>query len=91
MSHNPDYLISYDISNTKRLQKLARRLEKLAIRIQYSVFFAQAIGQEDLFEIMETINDVIDDNEDDVRIYTIIDVGDALGRAVDLENPLLFI
>ena len=91
MSRAADYIISYDIADSKRLQRLARRLEKLAMRIQYSVFYAPSVSQEKLFDIIETVNDIIDQEEDDVRIYTIMDAGYALGQAVDLEDPLIFV
>jgi CRISPR-associated protein Cas2 len=32
------YLVSYDISNPKRLRKVARALEGFGVRLQYSVF-----------------------------------------------------
>jgi len=32
------YLVSYDISNPKRLRKVARSLEGFGVRLQYSVF-----------------------------------------------------
>lgn len=90
MSKTADYIISYDISDSRRLQRLARKIEKLAMRIQYSVFYAPSVTQEGLFDIIETINDIIDQQEDDVRIYTILDAGYALGQAVDFDDPLTF-
>jgi CRISPR-associated endonuclease Cas2 len=91
MSKTADYIISYDISNSKRLQRLARRVEKLAMRIQYSVYFAPSVTQERLFDIIDTINEFIDPEEDDVRIYTVVNTGYALGQAVDLDEPLTFL
>ncbi len=85
-----DFIISYDISNSKRLRKLAKELEKFAIRIQYSVFYVPSVSQEMLFDIIETINEIIDTNEDDVRIYTVSDPGFKLGQAVDLSDPTTF-
>jgi CRISPR-associated protein Cas2 len=32
------YLVSYDISNPKRLRRVARALEGFGVRLQYSVF-----------------------------------------------------
>ena len=84
--HTADYLICYDISDNKRLQKLGRRLDKLAIRIQYSVFYAPSVTQEMLFDIIETIDEIIDATEDDVRIYTVVDAGFRLGKAIDLSD-----
>ena len=88
MSTNPDYLVCYDITNIKRLQKLARALEKLMIRIQFSIFFIPEASQVKLFEIIGTINDIIDAQRDDVRIYTVVEKGYRLGRGVDIEDAL---
>jgi CRISPR-associated protein Cas2 len=89
MRREADYLICYDISDNKRLQRLGRRLEKIAIRIQYSVFYAPSVTQEGLFDIMETIDEIIEPAEDDVRIYTVVDPGFGLGQAVDLRDPTI--
>ena len=37
-----NFVITYDISDNKRLRKVALFLEKNAIRIEYSVFFVEA-------------------------------------------------
>ncbi len=86
MKYTADYLICYDISDAKRVQKMGRELDKLAIRIQYSVFYAPSASQEMLFDIMETIEEIIDPEEDDVRIYTVMDAGIRLGQAIDLTD-----
>ena len=51
-----DYLICYDISDAKRLRYLTKELFKVAIRIQYSVFFMPLTSQEDLFVIIDIID-----------------------------------
>ena len=89
MSSYPDYLVCYDIANTKRLQKLARALEKIMIRVQYSVFVAPAASQSTLFEIIGTINDIINEQSDDVRIYTIAEKGHRSKEAKDLDDLLI--
>ena len=81
-----DYLICYDIANPKRLAKLARMLEKEVIRIQYSIFIAKGFTKEKIYKIADAITDIIDPNEDDVRIYTIKDKGIAMGNAFDLDE-----
>ncbi len=86
MRHTADYLICYDISDTRRVQKVGRELEKIAIRIQYSVFYAPSATQETLFDIMETIEEIIEPEEDDVRIYTVLHCGISLGQAIDLAD-----
>ena len=86
MKYAADYLICYDIADPRRVQKMGRELDKLAIRIQYSVFYAPSATQEMLFDIIETIDGIIEPEEDDVRIYTVLHAGVRLGRAVDLAD-----
>ena len=83
--------MTYDICDTKRLAKLARMLEKLAMRVQYSVFLLCSVSQNELLDIIDKINDIIDNEADDVRIYMIIDSGIALGRALNLDEPYIFL
>ena len=85
-----DYIISYDISNYKRLAKLARNLEKGAMRIQKSVFLLSSISNNELLGIIDMINAIIDVETDDVRIYTIVDPGISLAQAVNLADPYIF-
>jgi len=62
------YLISYDIPDNKRRLKLAKRLLDFGNRVQYSVF--EAVLEQVFFEKMiKTINIIIDETEDSVRIY----------------------
>ncbi len=62
------YLIGYDISNEKRLQRVYRKMLKYATPIQYSVFIFE--GSDTLLQ--RCINDiltVLHKKEDDLRIY----------------------
>ncbi|MCF6244154.1 MAG: CRISPR-associated endonuclease Cas2 [Sulfurovum sp.] len=85
-----DYIISYDIVNYKRLAKLARSLEKEAMRIQHSVFLLSSVTKNELLGIIDMINAIIDEEADDVRIYTIVDPGISLAQAVNLADPYIF-
>lgn len=85
-----DYIISYDIRDKKRLAKLGRNLEKEAMRIQKSVFLFSSVTGEQLFDIIEVINMIINTEEDDVRIYTVLDPGISLAQAVNLHEPYIF-
>jgi CRISPR-associated protein Cas2 len=64
------HIISYDIADPKRLARIHRYLKKKAEPIQYSVFLFQGTHQQ-LRIIYEDIADLIDENEDDVRFYTL--------------------
>lgn len=85
-----DYVVSYDIANYKRLAKLARNLEKHAMRIQKSVFLLSSVSNHELLAIIDMINTIIDSEADDVRIYTVLGAGISLAQAVNLDEPYIF-
>jgi len=83
-----DFLICYDISSPSRLQKIAKILEKEAIRIQKSVFFVAEMTKEEIKLLIEKIADYINPKEDDVRIYKVDKHSSKhLRSGVDLTNP----
>ena len=52
-----DYLICYDISDERRLAKLARYLEKVSLRIQYSIFLLPKTTTKELQNIIDEMLD----------------------------------
>jgi len=84
-----DFLVCYDISDKTRLSKVARVVEKYAMRMQYSVYFYEQVSQIELNLFVQKIVKLIDQEEDDIRIYSIKNRGIALGNAIDLDNPLI--
>ena len=87
-----DFIIGYDIASPKRLQKVARLLEKVAIRVQYSLFFYPKVSREMLEKLSQDILELIDEEEDDVRIYRVDSKRSlCLMRGFDLDYPKLFI
>jgi len=84
-----DFLISYDIADNKRLSKIARVLEKEAIRIQYSLFFYKDATKEELNSLLQKILKIYNEEEDDIRVYKIKNYGLHFGAAIDLENPFV--
>lgn len=62
------YLICYDIRHPRRLGRVARYLEKNAIRIQYSVFSAHLDARR-LRLMLEELDSLIEPKEDDIRVY----------------------
>jgi CRISPR-associated protein Cas2 len=80
-----DFLVAYDIKDNKRLAKFARRMEKIGVKIEYSIFFVSNISKEEMSEIAIELNKLLED-EDDVRIYKVKDYGIALGVADLLED-----
>lgn len=85
---NFNFLVCYDISCEKRLQKVAKTLEKVSIRIQKSIFFYQNAQKSDIKDLVEQLNKIIDNNKDDIRIYK-IDIENSMHfkSAIDLKNP----
>lgn len=64
------YVISYDITDDKRRNKVAKILESYACRVQYSVF--EIICNEEIIEkITYELKNVIKENEDSIRIYSL--------------------
>jgi CRISPR-associated protein Cas2 len=85
-----DFIICYDISNPARLRKISRLLEKVAIRIQKSIFFYPKCSSQNLSLIIEQIEKIIDQNQDDVRIYKVyVNKSINLRSAIDLKYPII--
>ena len=62
------WLIAYDITDHKRLQRVHRYLKSVAFPLQYSVF----VAEENVFgiqRIRDNLAEEIDPKTDDVRIY----------------------
>ena len=87
--HKYDFLISYDITDKKRLSKIARVLEKEAIRIQYSLFFYKNANKIELNSLLEKILKIYNEEEDDIRVYRIKKYGLHFGAAINLNNPFV--
>jgi len=83
-------LICYDIADPKRLAKVARSLEKIAIRIQKSIFYYMEASTDDIKNIVRILENIIDDEKDDIRIYK-VDKNSSinLNGAIDLKKPNL--
>lgn len=64
----PDYLIAYDITDPKRLARMHRYLRKIAVPIQYSVFYLIA-DERHLDALLADAASLIDPKSDDLRCY----------------------
>ena len=97
--YKKDYLICYDIAlikendikGQKRLNKVAKYLEKVAFRIQYSIFYLPSASKDELEEIVSNLKELISTKYDDVKIYTIKNNGYKAGIATDLNEPFILI
>lgn len=63
-----NYIICYDIKDEKRLNKVYKLMSGLGIHLQYSVFYNR-LGWQELLELKEKLRNLIDEEEDDIRIY----------------------
>jgi len=63
-----NYLVCYDIKDEKRLARVYRYLKGIGIHLQYSVFHCKLTWNE-LNEIKRNLLEIIDEKEDDIRIY----------------------
>jgi CRISPR-associated protein Cas2 len=62
------YLLAYDISNPKRLSKVAKLLEDFGTRVQYSLFECRL--EPDAFHLLwEELCGMIDESEDRLVAY----------------------
>ena len=91
MQKNINHLICYDISEPKRLAKIARYLTKIAFRIQYSIYFLPNASHEEIEKIKSTLLEMMDEDKDDIRIYRIKHHGFTYGVAVDLSHPFILV
>ncbi|GAB4537449.1 MAG: CRISPR-associated endonuclease Cas2 [Anaerolineales bacterium] len=64
------YLITYDIPNDRRRLKVAKALEALGERVQYSVFEAWLTPKE-LRTLKVRLDRLLESSEDSVRIYVL--------------------
>lgn len=85
------YLICYDISDPKRLGKVHRLLKKRGLPIQYSVF-TTVLKRPQVLRLLESISDLIDEKDDDVRCYTLprTVVTHSIGKQFFPEGVMLF-
>ncbi len=64
------YLITYDVPDDKRRLKIAKHLEALGDRVQYSVFEIWLTPKE-LKTLVSRLEKVLEEEEDSVRIYAL--------------------
>lgn len=70
MSDRSFYIVVYDVVSDKRRLKVARFLESLGDRVQYSVFELYLTDKE-LNQLLKRVGKLIFDEEDAVRVYAL--------------------
>lgn len=69
-SHAQRWLLAYDIREPRRLSRVCRYLSVEATRLQYSVYLLKG-GRHQIEPIIQRVKNLIDEKNDDVRIYPI--------------------
>jgi CRISPR-associated protein Cas2 len=64
------FLIAYDIAHPRRLRRVARALERRAVRCQYSVFLFDGTETE-LSALLATVGELIRPTEDVVQAWPV--------------------
>lgn len=64
------WLICYDIANPRRLGRIYRYINTVAVPVQYSLYVTENSAQE-IRKIRDHLAKLIAPNEDDVRIYSL--------------------
>lgn len=85
------FLVTYDIANSKRLRKICRVMEDAGTREQFSVFICNLGSMRCMLLLWDTLLGMIDPTEDRISAYPI----DANARAQALhagafESSLVF-
>ena len=63
-----NYLICYDIAEPRRLARVYKFIKGKGLHIQYSVFHCSLTWPK-LLELKEKLSRLIDEEDDDIRIY----------------------
>jgi CRISPR-associated endonuclease Cas2 len=84
------FVIAYDIADPKRLRRVARRLERAALRTQKSVFVFHGDAQA-LAELLDDVARLMDLRHDIVQAWKLAGdetpAGTARGAPLNLEPP----
>lgn len=86
-----NYLVCYDIRDPKRLSRVFRHIKQGGVHLQYSVFYCR-LTWEGLVKLKAQLRSIINEKEDDVRIYPlpseikvkIMGCGDRVPDGVDI-------
>ncbi len=62
------FVVSYDITNSKRRNRVAKILVNTGTRVQFSVF-ELVVDKKRLMKTLQKIRKVINLNEDSIRVY----------------------
>ncbi len=64
------YVIVYDIKDDRRRAKVAKLLEQIGDRVQYSVFEAW-LARDELLSLLRRLEKRMDPSQDSIRVYAL--------------------
>ena len=86
--HQKNYILCYDIKNSKRLQKVQRRVSNTMLRVQYSVYYA-TLYPKDMDVLIKDIDKIIH-HHDEVTVYEVEPLEEAFLVGGQLSQVMLF-
>jgi CRISPR-associated protein Cas2 len=88
------YVVTYDIIDDRRRNRMSKALKDFGGRVQYSVFEC-LMGPQEFVKLKERIANLIDASEDSVRIYSLCSGCESyieiLGTGGRTEDPEVYI
>ncbi len=88
------FIVTYDIVDDRRRTRLAKALKDFGNRVQYSVFEC-LMGAKELAKMTERIGEIIDYEQDSVRIYRLCAECEGkleiIGTGARTEDPEVYI
>ncbi len=66
------FIFCYDISDHRKLQKIAKRMEKFGIRVQYSIFEVDTTYS-DAKKILKELENIMDKETDRIYVFPVED------------------
>ncbi len=91
MIQRANFLITYDISDEKRLAKIAKAIEREAFRIQRSIYLYPDATIKEITPLLEKVIALIHEQKDDLRVYKIKKGSIALQSGIKLDDPYVFL
>ena len=77
------YVVSYDISDPKRLNRVYRKMRGYGDPIQYSVFFCELSDKEKIILISE-LNSIINNSTDNVYIFDLASIDSNIEKKITM-------
>jgi len=86
-AHRPLRVFAYDVVDDKRRKRVAKVLEAVGERIQYSVFHAE-LDPEQTRQVLARVERRIDRTTDRVRVYTLCATCAGMVQTAGLDTPV---